>query len=175
MLIYKILNIFHEDCLILIFLSFLSMLHWNLNQPEQAVDYGEKASAKAGNQAMIPYNLGNMYYSLNRKQEAIGAFNRAIKVDPKMASGHINLGIVLSEEALYDEALHHLNIAITLNPNNPQAHSQIGMVYHVKGNLEDAKKQVILKIHFHSITKDINNWKQSFLRNEFILNHIKKP
>lgn len=125
-------------------LSFLSMLHWNLNQPEQAVDYGEKASAKAGKQAVIPYNLGNMYYSLNRKQEAIGAFNSAIEADPKMASGHINLGIVLSEEALYDKALHHLNIAITLNPNNPQAHSQTGMVYHVKGNLEDAKR------HYHT-------------------------
>lgn len=125
-------------------LSFLSMLHWNLNQPEQAVNYGKKASDKAGKQAIIPYNLGNMYYSLNRKQEAIGAFNSAIEADPNMASGHINLGIVLSEEALYDRALHHLNIAITLNPNNPQAHSQTGMVYHVKGNLEDAKR------HYHT-------------------------
>lgn len=124
-------------------LSFLSMLHWNLNEPEQAIEYGEKASANAGNQAMIPYNLGNMYYSMNRKQQAIKAFNRAVEIDPKIASAHINLGIVLSEEALYDKALQHLNIAITLNANNPQSHSQIGMVYHVKGNLEDAKK------HYH--------------------------
>ncbi|MFY0631751.1 MAG: tetratricopeptide repeat protein [Flavobacteriaceae bacterium] len=125
-------------------LSFLSMLHWNLNQPEEAIDYGEKASAETDSQALIPYNLGNMYYTLNRKQEAIGAFNKAIEADPKLVSAHINLGIVLSEEALYDQALDHLNIAITLNPNNPQTYSQTGMVHHVKGNLEDAKK------HYHT-------------------------
>lgn len=125
-------------------LSFLSMLHWNLNQPEQAVEYGEKASANAGSQAEIPYNLGNMYYSLNRKQKAIEAFNRAIEIDLNLTMAHINLGIILSEEALYDKSLQHLNIAVTLDPNNPQVHSQIGMVYHVKGNLEDAKRHYFI-------------------------------
>lgn len=85
-----------------------------LARDAEAEDTLKRASARAPNDAEIPYSLGRIYYQQSRHAEAAEMFRRATAIDPRDYKAWDNLG--LASEALGDvaQAQQHYLKAISL-------------------------------------------------------------
>ena len=94
------------------------------NQPENALQYLQKAvELDPGNTAAIR-NLAQTYYDLGNINESIATYQKAIRttVDMKTkADLHFNLGVLYNQIGDFDEAGDHFISALDLNPEDVEA------------------------------------------------------
>ncbi|HIB60511.1 MAG TPA: tetratricopeptide repeat protein [Candidatus Marinimicrobia bacterium] len=94
------------------------------NQPENALQYLQKAvELDPGNTAAIR-NLAQTYYDLGNINESIATYQKAIRttVDMKTkADLHFNLGVLYNQIGDFDEAEDHFISALDLNPEDVEA------------------------------------------------------
>ena len=94
------------------------------HQPENALQYLQKAvELDPGNTAAIR-NLAQTYYDLGNINESIATYQKAIRttVDMKTkADLHFNLGVLYNQIGDFDEAEDHFISALDLNPEDVEA------------------------------------------------------
>lgn len=92
-----------------------------LARDAEAEDTLKRASARAPNDAEIPYSLGRIYYLQSRHAEAAEMFRRATAMDPRDYKAWDNLG--LASEALGDVAQaqqHYLKAISLVHKDHPE-------------------------------------------------------
>ncbi len=84
---------------------------------EIGVQFIEKATDLAPDEAAFFNNLGTAYTGLKRFDEALGAFARAIDLAPDNAQAHNNIGAVLRPLGRLADAAAHYAKAVELDPD----------------------------------------------------------
>jgi len=84
---------------------------------EIGVQFIEKATDLAPDEAAFYNNLGTAYTGLKRFDDALGAFARAIELAPENPQAHNNIGAVLRPMGMLSEAAGHYAKAVELNPD----------------------------------------------------------
>jgi tetratricopeptide (TPR) repeat protein len=76
----------------------LGNAHYDISEPQPAIDYYAKALKLHPNDAGVMVDLGAMYRQIGNADKAIDFFNNAIKLDPQLPQAYFNLGMVLRME-----------------------------------------------------------------------------
>jgi len=98
--------------------------------PNEAVDYWNRAISSRQNTAIAYSNRGLAYHELKQYQRAVKDYSAAIKRDPDYAAAYNNRGNSYYELAQYQLALNDLNQSLKLKPQNAKAHLNRGLVYY---------------------------------------------
>ncbi len=96
-------------------------LRLDLNDPEGAVQDGERATSLDQTCKEAQYNLGNAYYALDRLGDASLCYNRAIEIDPYYADAHANLATAELASENTTLALKAAERALALEPAMAEA------------------------------------------------------
>jgi tetratricopeptide (TPR) repeat protein len=117
-----------------------------ISQPENALQYLQKAvELDPGNTAAIR-NLAQTYYDLDNVNESIATYEKAIRttVDMKTkADLHFNLGVLYNQDGDYDLAEDHFISALDLNPEDVEA--ILGMAQSFESNEKWRKAEKFYK------------------------------
>jgi cytochrome c-type biogenesis protein CcmH/NrfG len=76
----------------------LGNAHYDISEPQPAIDYYTRALKLHPNDAGVMVDLGAMYRQTGDTDKAIDFFNNAIKLDPQLPQAYFNLGMVLRME-----------------------------------------------------------------------------
>jgi hypothetical protein len=98
--------------------------------PNQAVDYWNRAILNQQNTAVAYSNRGLAYHELGQYHKAVKDYSAAIKRDPGYAAAYNNRGNSYYELTEYQLALNDLNESLKLEPNNAKAHLNRGLVFY---------------------------------------------
>ena len=85
---------------------------------EIGIQFIEKATELAPDEATLFNNLGTGYTGLERLEEALSAFDRAIELAPNNAQAHNNIGAVLRPLGRLNEACLHYAKAVEITPKS---------------------------------------------------------
>lgn len=81
------------------FLQYLINHYIYSNQPDEAINYLQKAIDREPNNAQYMWIMGNLNANEEHFDAAIANYNRAIELDAKMADAHAGIGRVLCNQA----------------------------------------------------------------------------
>jgi tetratricopeptide (TPR) repeat protein len=98
----------------------LTGLYIDENEPERAVDAGEKAVKTNGKSASAFLNLGLALYKAAMLDRAEAALKRALALAPKMFQVRLLLANVYLKQQRYDNLLEQLNDYLQENPKGEQ-------------------------------------------------------
>jgi hypothetical protein len=98
--------------------------------PNEAVDYWNRAIRSRQNTAIAYSNRGLAYHELKQYQRAVKDYSAAIKRDPKYAAAYNNRGNSYYEMAEYQLALNDFNQSLKLKPQYAKAHLNRGLVFY---------------------------------------------
>jgi len=98
--------------------------------PNQAVDYWNRAILNQQNTAISYSNRGLAYHELKQYQKAVKDYDAAIKRDPGYADAYNNRGNSYYELTEYQLALNDFNQSLKLKPKNAKAHLNRGLVFY---------------------------------------------
>jgi len=98
--------------------------------PNQAVNYWNRAISSKQNTAAAYSNRGLAYHDLEQYQKAVKDYNAAIKMDPDNAAAYNNRGNSYYEMDEYQLALKDYNQSLRLKPQYAKAHLNRGLVYY---------------------------------------------
>jgi tetratricopeptide (TPR) repeat protein len=98
--------------------------------PNQAVDYWNRAILNQQNTAIAYSNRGLAYHELKQYQKAVKDYDAAIKRDPGYADAYNNRGNSYYELTEYQLALNDFNQSLKLKPKNAKAHLNRGLVFY---------------------------------------------
>jgi len=98
--------------------------------PNEAVDYWNRAINSRQNTAIAYSNRGLAYHELKQYQRAVKDYNAAIKRDPDYAAAYNNRGNSYYELAEYQLALNDFNKSLKLKPQYAKAHLNRGLVFY---------------------------------------------
>jgi tetratricopeptide (TPR) repeat protein len=72
--------------------------YYDLNEPEKAIEYYEKALVIKRDDPAVLVDCGAMYRLKGDPDKALELFREAIKIDPNLPQAYFNLGMVLAME-----------------------------------------------------------------------------
>ncbi len=98
--------------------------------PNEAVDYWNRAINSRQNTAIAYSNRGLAYHELKQYQKAVKDYNAAIKMDPDYAAAYNNRGNSYYELTEYQLALNDFNQSLKLKPQYAKAHLNRGLVFY---------------------------------------------
>jgi hypothetical protein len=108
--------------------------------PNEAVDYWNRAISSRQNTAIAYSNRGLAYHELKQYQRAVKDYNAAIKRDPDYVAAFNNRGKAYYELAEYQLALNDFNQSLKLKPQHAKAHLNRGLVfYQMDKNIQACK------------------------------------
>ena len=110
-------------------------------EPEKALQYLEKATILAPENATYEIEKGDTLQGMRRLREAVIAYARALEIDPKNVTAYTNLGIALKEGGHSAEAVANLECAIELAPDDPVVRLNYGSALMHIGDLPNALEQ----------------------------------
>ncbi|MCS7048949.1 MAG: tetratricopeptide repeat protein [Verrucomicrobiae bacterium] len=110
-------------------LSNLGVVHYQLNELEEAETCLRRAVALAPNDAESRSLLGIVYFRRGKVDDAFAELTRAVAINPRHAEAHNYLGITLSEKGWTAAAEQQIRKAIELNPNYADAHFNLAVLY----------------------------------------------
>lgn len=110
-------------------LSNLGIVHYHLNQLEEAETCLRRAVALAPNDAETRSLLGIVYFRRGKVDDAFAELTRAVAINPRYAEAHNYLGITLSEKGWTAAAEQQIRKAIELNPDYADAHFNLAVLY----------------------------------------------
>ena len=88
---------------------------------EEASRWYELAARLDRQDAVIPFNLGNVLGELGRSHEAEIAYRQALARDPAMADAWYNLGVILEAAGKWDDAVSSYKQAASVEPTYANA------------------------------------------------------
>jgi tetratricopeptide (TPR) repeat protein/predicted Ser/Thr protein kinase len=116
-----------------------SMLHTELEMPEQAVGELSAAIAIEPANADVYRELGRAYESLKEGGEAERAFRKAIELAPDSWSCHWELAVHLYRHSRYEDSAGEFLEVIRLFPNHFRAYSSLGGIRIHQGRFGEAE------------------------------------
>ncbi|UCH22877.1 MAG: tetratricopeptide repeat protein [Deltaproteobacteria bacterium] len=97
--------------------------------PNQAIEYLNKAIEKNPKFAEAYNNRGNAYRDLNQLQKAFADYNQAISLKPDYVQAYNNRGNIYYDLKKYQLALNDYNKSLSLNPSYRLAYLNRGLAY----------------------------------------------
>ncbi len=97
----------------------------NMNQPEQALPFLEKAVERAPSNADYHFTLGQVNQMLKKNDDALMAYRHSLQLNEDNAMAHLNMGTVFWEQGHYFFADSEFQIAYQLAPESTVALSNL--------------------------------------------------
>ncbi len=116
----------------------LGQITFRSGKTRQAVEYFQKATACAPDNADYWNDLSAAYCQAEVFAEAIVAAGTALRLQPEHASAHRNLGFALFRQRKFPEAVAALKQAIRWQPNLADAHANLGVALQYLGQTVEA-------------------------------------
>jgi tetratricopeptide (TPR) repeat protein len=82
--------------------------------------------------ALVYYELGNLYSEQLLAVDAMESYERALGIDPSLNMARVNLAMLLAESDEVDSAKVLLEEAIRIDPTDAKALNNLGMVYYTE-------------------------------------------
>jgi Flp pilus assembly protein TadD len=101
-----------------------------LTQPNQAINYLNKAIQENPKFAEAYNNRGNAYRDLNQLQKAFADYNQAIRLKKNYVQAYNNRGNIYYDLKKYKLAVNDYNKSISLKPDYRMAYLNRGLAYH---------------------------------------------
>ena len=111
---------------------------YDLQKPEEALPWLEKAVALGPTRANALNDLGNLLQELRRPEEAEDAYRRVLELEPGNADAHSNLGTALKERGLVDEAVDAYRRAVESDSEHSGAYFNLGNLLKKEERFEEA-------------------------------------
>jgi hypothetical protein len=111
-------------------------------QPNQAINYLNKAIQKNPKFAEAYNNRGNAYRDLNKLQKAFADYNQAIRLKKNYVKAYNNRGNIYYDLKKYKLAVNDYNKSISLKPDYRMAYLNRGLAYHQLKNRTQACKDL---------------------------------
>ncbi|MFP4472767.1 MAG: tetratricopeptide repeat protein [Candidatus Omnitrophota bacterium] len=112
-------------------------------------DLDQTKDEMAAQEAMVHYNMGNIFYHQGRYAKAAEEYRRAVEIDPAMTNAHFNLAFVAGDFLDdYATAVEHYHQYLYLNPGAEDAAL-------VQEKLVEAKLELRVQIDDFTIDKDV--------------------
>jgi predicted TPR repeat methyltransferase len=116
----------------------LGRVLYDLQKPEEALPWLEKAALLGPTRANALNDLGNLLQELGRPQEAEDAYRWVLELEPDNADAHGNLGTALKELGRLDEAIDAYRRAIELDSKHFGAYFNLGNLLKQEERFEEA-------------------------------------
>jgi len=116
----------------------LGVVNYQKDNPDQAMDWVEKAIALDDAEAKYANTLGSILLGAGRLAEAETVLRTAIKLDPAFAEAHFNVGNALRALGRKGDAETAYRRSIKLEPGNVDALNNLGGLLKDAGRREDA-------------------------------------
>lgn len=129
---------------------------FNLNDPQKAVYYWEKAYELEPTNFNNSNSLGIVYVMLKKYPEAIAAMQRAARLNPKHEFPWLNLGNLYEITSLYDSADIAFRNALERNPSNPRASYLYGLFLLNQKRYEKAESVLGQGLKYNPHDYDVN-------------------
>lgn len=99
-------------------------------EPEDKIEMLEEMGHEYPEDALVYYELGNIYSDQLLAVDAMESYERALSIDPKLNKARVNLAMMLAESDEVDSAKVLLEEAIRIDPNDAKAYNNLGMIYY---------------------------------------------
>ncbi len=112
----------------------------------EMIDPLKKAISLSPTEAVLHYNLGNVYRALDKGEDAVMSYRTAIQNAPEFAEAYCNLAIAI-EDHEQEAAIGYYQKAAQIKPDYFEAHSNLAMALRRFGRVTesiDVFKKVIL-------------------------------
>ncbi|MFZ5906712.1 MAG: tetratricopeptide repeat protein [Nitrospirota bacterium] len=123
-----------------IFPTLIAHFYLILDEPENAKEWIDKASAINPEFAHVHAFLGEYFYIEGRGDEAEAALQKALDIDPKNDIALDVLGLFMYDKGNYEEALRLFSSAIELYPRDSIFYANRGVVFAGTGDMEKARE-----------------------------------
>ena len=90
--------------------------------------------------ALVYYELGNIFYDQIMPDDARFNYEKALKLDPGLNQARVNLAMLLAESDETDSAKVLLGEALEIDPTDAKAYTNLGVVYYTEMNVDSAVK-----------------------------------
>lgn len=152
--IYKFKNkyIYRSVCLMLIII--LGFFTWQRNVVwSSQISLWSDVVSKSPGQIDARVNLGRAYMLENRYQDAFEVYSRAVDEGHGSVDIYANMGASALKIGKTDLAVELLKHAIALDFNDGTSHYNLGLAYAAQGNMQKARKHMMLGMQLESINK----------------------
>jgi len=107
---------------------------------EQKIEMLEEMGHAYPGDALVYYELGNLYSEQLLAVDAMESYGRALGIDPNLNKARVNLAMLLAESDEVDSAKVLLEEAIRIDPADAKAYNDLGMVYYTELDYDTAVK-----------------------------------
>ncbi len=127
---------------------------YQLNRPQEALPYLERAVRLKSGFAASHYKLGNVLKDLDRPDDALASYRRALELAPRHAQALTNAGVILETQGRKDDAVDHYRRAAQADPGLLPARSNLAVLLHQMDRLAEAADayQALLQLQPRSVT-----------------------
>jgi tetratricopeptide (TPR) repeat protein len=105
---------------------------------EEKIEMLEEMGNAYPEDALVYYELGNLYSDQLLAVDAMESYERALGMDPDLNKARVNLAMLLAESDEVDSAKVLLEEAIRFNPADAKAYNNLGMVYYTELDVNTA-------------------------------------
>ena len=106
--------------------------------PEEKIEMLEAMGHEYPEDALVYYELGNLYSEQLLAMDAMESYERALGMDPGLNKARVNLAMLLAESDEVDSAKVLLEEAIRIDPTDAKAYNNLGMVYYTDMDVNTA-------------------------------------
>jgi tetratricopeptide (TPR) repeat protein len=106
--------------------------------PEEKIEMLEAMGHEYPEDALVYYELGNLYSEQLLAVDAMESYERALVVDPTLNKARVNMAMLLAESDEVDSAKVLLEEAIKIDPADAKAYNNLGMVYYTDMDVNTA-------------------------------------
>ncbi len=107
-------------------------------EPEEKMEMLEAMGYEYPEDALVYYELGNLYSEQLLAVDAMESYERALGLDPSLNKARVNLAMLLAESDEVDSAMVLLEEAIRVDPTDAKAYNNLGMVYYTELDINTA-------------------------------------
>lgn len=129
-------------------LHLLGVLHKQMGDAEQAVEYIQRALTINHQHAAAHANLGAAYQALGRSKAAIISYDQALAIKPDYTLAWNNRGNALRSIGEFAHAEHSFNRALQLTENDAEIWLNRGLNFHAAKRYEAALADFERALHF---------------------------
>ena len=105
---------------------------------EEKIEMLEAMGHEYPEDALVYFELGNLYSEQLLAMDAMESYERALGIDPGLNKARVNLAMLLAESDEVDSAKVLLEEAIRIDPTDAKAYNNLGMVYYTDMDVNTA-------------------------------------
>lgn len=142
-------------------LHLLGVLRGQAGDPQQSLDFLNRAAQIRPNDAALLCNLGEAYRFAGRPTEAIAEFRRSLQIDPQSAVAFNRLANALTQNRQFDQAIAASQKAVALEPKRAEIYAGLSLALLGKGQIDDAiaaaRQAIALQPNFCEAYNNLGN------------------